>query len=114
MTIAYRSKMFIASDDFDMPVTWPATDAVGPAELLSSREGEIAQLVAIGMSNKAIGRQLGISHWTVSTHLRRIFTKLDINNRIELCRLVITPALPTNPRPVPAAARGATVLSMKA
>ena len=47
-------------------------------------------MVARGLSNKAVAIHLGISHWTVSTHLRRIFAKLDINGRIELCRLVIT------------------------
>ncbi|SEI72703.1 regulatory protein, luxR family [Sphingomonas sp. OV641] len=59
-------------------------------DALSPREREIADMVARGLSNKAVAIHLGISHWTVSTHLRRIFAKLDINGRIELCRLVIT------------------------
>jgi len=56
--------------------------------LLSEREHEIAELVARGWSNKEIARHLAISHYTVSTHLRRVFVKLDINRRIELCLLL--------------------------
>ncbi|MBD9374518.1 response regulator transcription factor [Rhizobium sp. ARZ01] len=54
---------------------------------LSPREQEIARLVANGMANKEIGLALGISHWTVSAHLRRIFLKLEIDRRIDLCLL---------------------------
>ena len=59
------------------------------ADLLSTREHEIALLVARGLSNKEIAIELGISPWTVSAHLRRIFTKLDIGRRIELCLLLM-------------------------
>lgn len=65
-----------------------ASRTVTTSELLSLREREIAQLVTCGLSNKEIAQMLRISHWTVSTHLRRVFAKLDINRRVELCRLV--------------------------
>ncbi|NES83908.1 MAG: response regulator transcription factor [Moorea sp. SIO2B7] len=48
---------------------------------LSPREKAIAKLVAQGLSNKSIGKRLGIAHWTVATHLRRIFVKLNVNSR---------------------------------
>ncbi len=48
---------------------------------LTKREGEIATLVAKGNSNKQIANQLKISEWTVSTHLRRVFTKLGVDSR---------------------------------
>jgi DNA-binding CsgD family transcriptional regulator len=48
---------------------------------LSPREREIARMVAKGRTNQAIADVLGISAWTVSTHLRRIFTKLGVNSR---------------------------------
>ena len=71
------------------PGPLPFTPAVSaPAAFLSGREQEIAELVAQGLSNKEIGLVLGISHWTVSTHLRRVFAKLDICRRVDLCRLV--------------------------
>lgn len=76
-------------------VALPRTVEVGPlpfspaASLLSVREHEIALLVAQGLSNKEIAIRLGISPWTVSAHLRRVFTKLDIGRRIELCLLLL-------------------------
>ncbi|HSG49617.1 MAG TPA: LuxR C-terminal-related transcriptional regulator, partial [Longimicrobiales bacterium] len=51
---------------------------------LTARELEIARLVALRRSNKAIGKELGISPRTVSTHLSNIFQKLDLASRAEL------------------------------
>jgi DNA-binding CsgD family transcriptional regulator len=48
---------------------------------LSPREHEIVRMVAIGHPNKIIANVLGISSWTVSTHLRRIFAKLGVGSR---------------------------------
>ncbi len=50
-------------------------------ELLSPREQEIICLIALGLSNKQISVRLNISIWTVSAHLRRIFTKLKVDTR---------------------------------
>jgi DNA-binding CsgD family transcriptional regulator len=49
--------------------------------LLTARELEVATLVASGRPNKQIASALGISEWTVSTHLRRIFAKLGVDSR---------------------------------
>lgn len=51
---------------------------------LSPREKEVVRLVAKGCSNKTIAAVLDISPWTVSTHLRRIFHKLDVGSRAEM------------------------------
>jgi DNA-binding CsgD family transcriptional regulator len=51
-----------------------------PTDILTERELEIAILVALGRQNKQIAKQLNISEWTVSTHLRRIFTKLGVGS----------------------------------
>jgi hypothetical protein len=40
-----------------------------------------------GMTNKEIGRRLGISDMTVKTHAHNIFHKLDISGRMHLCGL---------------------------
>jgi DNA-binding CsgD family transcriptional regulator len=48
---------------------------------LTGRELEIAVLVAQGNATKNIAYRLQISEWTVATHLRRIFAKLDVDNR---------------------------------
>ena len=57
---------------------------IGPQKLLSERELQIVELVACGKSNKQIAKKLKISEWTVSTHLRRIFVKLEVDSRAEM------------------------------
>ena len=49
--------------------------------LLTERELQVAQFVARGFSNKEIAKHLNISEWTISTHLRRIYVKLNVCNR---------------------------------
>ena len=51
---------------------------------LTAQELQIARLAADGLSNREIGRQLYLSHRTVSTHLYRVFPKLGITSRAEL------------------------------
>jgi DNA-binding CsgD family transcriptional regulator len=48
---------------------------------ITAREREIADMVAGGLTNVAIAGKLQLSPWTVSTHLRRIFAKLDVPTR---------------------------------
>lgn len=48
---------------------------------LSAREAEVLRLVARGLTNADIGRQLYISEATVKTHLLRVFAKLDVADR---------------------------------
>lgn len=52
-----------------------------PMSLLSPREQEIARMVAQGYANKTIASVLEISSWTVASHLRRIFMKLQVTSR---------------------------------
>jgi DNA-binding CsgD family transcriptional regulator len=49
--------------------------------ILTPREQEIARMVAKGYPNKTIAAMLDISSWTVSTHLRRTFSKLGVGSR---------------------------------
>ncbi len=57
---------------------------------LTRSELRVARLVAEGLTNRAVARQLGISPHTVDTHLRHAFTKLDIGCRVALTRYVLT------------------------
>jgi DNA-binding CsgD family transcriptional regulator len=51
---------------------------------LTPQEREVALLAASGLSNKAIGDRLFLSHRTVGAHLRNVFLKLAIQNRASL------------------------------
>ncbi|WP_377827812.1 LuxR C-terminal-related transcriptional regulator [Bradyrhizobium lupini] len=61
----------------------------GMLELLTQRERQIARLVAEGMSNKEIARQLNVSDGTVKVHLYNIFQKLEITNRTVLATIAL-------------------------
>ena len=52
-------------------------------EALSGREMEVLRRMAAGKSNKEIGAELFISEGTVKTHIKSIFTKLDVVTRTE-------------------------------
>jgi len=51
---------------------------------LTEREQLICGLAIAGHRDKQIARQLGISYWTVRSHLSHIFQKCGVTNRIEL------------------------------
>lgn len=50
---------------------------------LSAREQEVLALLALGLTNAEIGEQLFLSVDTVKTYVRRVFTKLEVNNRTQ-------------------------------
>ena len=53
------------------------------SEPLTGRELEVLTLLARGKSNKEIGANLYISETTVKSHLRSVFTKLNVLSRTE-------------------------------
>ncbi len=56
---------------------------------LSEREVEVLRLLAKGMTNTQIAEQIFLSPRTVDSHVRRIYIKLDINNRAAATRFVL-------------------------
>ncbi len=57
-------------------------DAPAPNIFLTRREQEVLTWTAAGKSDPDIGAILNMSEETVATHMRRIFSKLDSNNRV--------------------------------
>jgi predicted ATPase/DNA-binding CsgD family transcriptional regulator len=51
--------------------------------IFTARELEVLQLLAAGMSNAEISKELYITLGTVSNHLRNIFAKLEVDNRMK-------------------------------
>lgn len=67
-------------------------DARGRSEeldLLTSREREVLQLLAEGLSNKEIARELNISVKTVETHRSNMMNKLQVSSKTELVKYAI-------------------------
>jgi NarL family two-component system response regulator LiaR len=54
-----------------------------PAERLTPREREVLALIARGMPNKLIARELEISEKTVKTHVGHVLAKLDVTDRTQ-------------------------------
>ena len=52
--------------------------------LLTDRDQEIAALVAQGLSNKEIARELGVSANTIRSHISNILRKLKLTNRTQI------------------------------
>lgn len=56
----------------------------GFGERLSTRELQVTEAVALGLSNKEIAASMKISVRTVENHMRSIFAKLDVTTRTRL------------------------------
>jgi two-component system nitrate/nitrite response regulator NarL len=57
---------------------------------LTERQRQIILVLAEGITNKEIGRRLGLTEATVKVHLHRIYRKLGIANRTVLAVLAHT------------------------
>ena len=55
--------------------------AQAAAESLSDRELQVLRLLDSELTGPQIARELFVSHNTVRTHTKHIFTKLDVTNR---------------------------------
>ena len=57
---------------------------------LTERERTVARLVADGLTNRMVAARLIVSPHTVNAHVRHTFTKLGVNSRVALTRIVLT------------------------
>jgi len=67
-------------------------DMVG-LDVLSLRERQVLELVAHGMNNQQIGKQLTLSPKTIARHRERIMHKLNMHSRTELVKFAIRTGL---------------------
>lgn len=56
---------------------------------LSPREAEVARLVAQGLPNKLVARELDISEKTVHIHRQHVMEKAEVGSAAELARLML-------------------------
>jgi DNA-binding CsgD family transcriptional regulator len=57
-------------------------------ESLTETERAVSRLVGEGLTNGSVAKRLYISPHTVNTHLRHVFAKLDVSNRVALAAVV--------------------------
>ncbi len=57
---------------------WP-----GRERDLTARESELLALLPTGMTNRELGEHLYLSQNTIKTQLRRLFSKLNVRNRVQ-------------------------------
>src|SRR3954464_12674195 len=92
-SLRLMAKSGVALEKSDLSATGKEADGDGKVEkmleLLTQRERQIARLVAEGLSNKEIARQLNVSDGTVKVHLYNIFQKLEITNRTVLATIAL-------------------------
>ena len=58
------------------------------SDLLSDREQQVLQQLAHGLIYKEIGEKLFISHETVKQHIKHIYQKLHVQNKIEALNMM--------------------------
>ena len=85
----------ISAGDAVNQYLWQAKNGEGKAgyDLLTSREREVLQLIAEGLSNQKIGEELFISVKTVEAHKAHIMSKLHARNRTDLIRYALRKGL---------------------
>jgi two-component system nitrate/nitrite response regulator NarL len=70
-------------------VEQPPKGSVRPADTLTRREKAIISCLVQGQRNREIGKQLNITEQTVKNHLRSIYDKVGVSDRLELALYAI-------------------------
>jgi DNA-binding NarL/FixJ family response regulator len=82
-----RGKRYLASSVAQHLAFSSMSGGASPFESLSPRELEVARLLVQGIRQEEVSRRLSLSPKTVSTHKRRLFAKLEVEDGIALARL---------------------------
>jgi NarL family two-component system response regulator LiaR len=84
-----------------LPLLLGPPDETGPGTDLTARENDVLPLLAAGLTNKAIARELGLTEGTVRIYVSAILAKLGAANRTEASVVAIREHLikPRSSRP---------------
>ena len=82
-------QMRFVIDALSTPPAVRITNSMGRA-VLTSREEQTVSLVAEGLTNREIGRELKLKENTVKKSLLRIYDKVGVSNRVELVLYALT------------------------
>ena len=87
-TLLSAVRLVLAGDVYIPPLVLAepraaATDSAEPGMQLTPRQRDVLKLLAAGLSNKAIGRELGLSDKTVKAHITAVFRALNVVNRTQ-------------------------------
>ena len=63
--------------------------------VLSPRERDVFNAIALGLSNGEISQALHLSPATVKTHINRVFAKLDVRDRVQAVILLTSSVSPS-------------------
>jgi len=74
-------------------ISQPGDAGASGASSLTTRERQVVQLIAEGLSSKEIAAHLGVSHKTVESHRASVMEKLDIHKASALVRYAIREGL---------------------
>ncbi|MEK3985475.1 response regulator transcription factor [Paenibacillus sp. FSL K6-3166] len=81
MAASTPEQLDVSNPDLNGPSTTSAT--ITASELLTPREQEVLDLIALGMSNKEIASKLVITEKTVKTHVSHVLGKLNLSDRTQ-------------------------------
>ncbi|MER7641481.1 MULTISPECIES: response regulator transcription factor [unclassified Streptomyces] len=68
------------------PEPQPSSEPAEPPDGLTAREAEVLVLIAEGLTNQEIARELHVSTATVKTHINNLFAKTGLKDRAQAVR----------------------------
>lgn len=84
----YRVLFFLDRSIDDVALS-AKPEALARLQRLTANERRVALLVTEGCNNREIGERLGKSHRTVECQLTEIYRKLEVENRVQLTRILV-------------------------
>jgi DNA-binding NarL/FixJ family response regulator len=90
VTVVYGGQYWATNKDFAFVLDFLSEmvllklQDVSGHQLLTKREEQLIELLAEGLTNREIARELQLSHHTIKNYLLRMFDKVGVSNRMEL------------------------------